>query len=1316
MTMRVRVLEDAAARDARERDVCIDVVAHDATAGDLARALGWDALAVDGRAVDEGEPLHACGLHEAAILSPSEPRRSIRHVVVVELAVTGGLDAGRRFLLPSGDAVIGRGRVDVHLDHRTVSRRHARLRVGRSGPPSIADLGSTNGTWVGPVAAGVAAVELDPADECRLGALRLTVRAQDGADPPARASSFNRPPRSPLPPVPAEVVPPRRPDPPPARVPINVASVLAPLAIAAAMVLVVRNAALALFAVLSPVVLIANAWENRHRSRREVRRGERRWAAELARFETDVEAAAEAARERLGAICPDLAEVARRAARTSPALWQRRPREDDFLHVRIGSGVRIRDGPITVDLRHGPLGIVGPRGPALAVARGVVAQVAVHHGPADVTITALVDPSATDEWDWLKWLPHAAPATSGQTAFAVVHGADLLTGRASPARVLFAADGVSGVVVAATTDELPARCAAVLELDGDDGVGELSLVGDGARTTLMADGMAADVARALACALAPIDDPELPAGVTALPASVRLVDLLAPAAIDRRRNPGLRAPLGAGIDGVVMLDLVADGPHALVAGTTGSGKSELLRALVAGLAACNTVEHLALALVDFKGGTAFAACARLPHVVGFVTDLDEALAARALRCLEAELRFRERVLRDAGANDITDYLAQPRRAPLPRLVVVVDEFATLRDELPDFVSALVGVAQRGRGLGVHLVLATQRPSGAVSDDIRANTNIRIALRVQDAPDSTDVIGAPDAASLPRALPGRALVRLGPAEVVTVQAAFVGGPAVRGPRPRVVVTPFALTPVGDHEREPTTEHAPAATDLSVLVDSIVEDHHRRGLAPPRRLWPPPLPADVELDTVVSVAVAAPNAQTDLLPFLLLDDPDAQAQHVGGWRPRAGNLLLLGGPGSGATTALASIALSLARTCPPDAAHLYAIDLGAGELVALDGLPQCGAVVVAGEVERLRRLVRFLVCELAERRSRGAVACRCLPAIVVLVDGAGALTGAVEGIDGLALLDDLTSVVAGGPEVGIAFALAADRAGAVPAALAALATDRLVFRSADGYELVSLGVNPRDVGELPPGRAVAFPSRFLAHVARPTVPLAEAVVAVARSVPPPVSPPAAIGVLPAVVPVAAVAPGSVGASRPWRLSIAVADDDLRGAALPIHEAEHVLVAGPARSGRTTALLAIEAAFRHAVPDGTVTVVAPPRSPLAPRAGAPVPARGPALVLVDDADRIDDDDGVLAALLAGTDVHPDVHVVAAARSDALRARYDHWTRAVRRSGLGLLLQPDVDVDGDLLGVRLPRRPPIARLAGRGYLVADGAVRLVQLASPAP
>ena len=258
---------------------------------------------------------------------------------------------------------------------------------------------------------------------------------------------------------------------------------------------------------------------------------------------------------------------------------------------------------------------------------------------------------------------------------------------------------------------------------------------------------------------------------TGLPASCRLLDVLGldppdAGAIAARWQAGVsgrsgggstRAVIGACYDGPFGVDLRQDGPHGLIAGTTGAGKSELLQTLIASLACANRPDEMTFVLVDYKGGSAFKDCAHLPHVTGLVTDLDAHLTQRALASLSAELTRRERVLAAAGAKDIEDYTErgglQPRYRPLPRLVIVIDEFASLVRDLPDFVTGLVGIAQRGRSLGIHLILATQRPSGVVSADIRANTNLRIALRVTDAAESADVIDAPDAAQISRAHPG-----------------------------------------------------------------------------------------------------------------------------------------------------------------------------------------------------------------------------------------------------------------------------------------------------------------------------------------------------------------------------------------------------------------------------------------------------------------------------------------------------------------------------------------------------------------------------------
>ena len=222
-------------------------------------------------------------------------------------------------------------------------------------------------------------------------------------------------------------------------------------------------------------------------------------------------------------------------------------------------------------------------------------------------------------------------------------------------------------------------------------------------------------------------------------------------------DPTPRAVVGGTPEGPFVIDLVRDGPHVLVGGTTGSGKSEFLRTLVTSLALSSPPDELAFVLVDFKGGAAFGPCTALPHVVGLVTDLDDHLVARALASLRAELRRRERLFAEVGAGDL-EALPAPTSGPtseaIPRLVVVVDELRALVEELPDFVSGLVRLAALGRSLGVHLVLATQRPSGAVSAEIQANVSLRIAFRMRDRADSLDVLDDDAAAVISPGTPGR----------------------------------------------------------------------------------------------------------------------------------------------------------------------------------------------------------------------------------------------------------------------------------------------------------------------------------------------------------------------------------------------------------------------------------------------------------------------------------------------------------------------------------------------------------------------------------
>jgi S-DNA-T family DNA segregation ATPase FtsK/SpoIIIE len=1080
----------------------------------------------------------------------------------------------------------------------------------------------------------------------------------------------------------------------------------------------------------------------------------------------------------------------------------RRAELPDELREALEESAVIPGAPMPVDLSEGGVvGIVGDRTAALALARSLICQAAVLSGPADLPVMVLTNPEAAFEWDWAKWLPHTRDATGagrmlsdhpdlstamvearlkaaesqdrfarpepssarqvGPTLLAVVDDEKLTEGRKAPTRSLLRGEAglVAGIVIASRAERLPALCTTVIDMTDPDGPASLTLPQKGLHIPeFMAAGMADDVARECARLMARFEDPELDIVGAGLPASIRLLPLLdlehcsAEAVLARWKAGGVdprpAGPVGVTEKGIFSIDFVADGPHGLVGGTTGAGKSELLRTMVAGLAASVDPDHLTFVLVDFKGGSAFDECAKLPHTVGMVTDLDEHLAERALRCLEAELKYRERMLRAAAAIDLPDYLRNnPGSEPLPRLLVIIDEFATLKAELPDFIDALVGVAQRGRSLGVHMLLATQRPQGAISENIKANTNLRIALRVQDKTDSVDVIAVPDAANIPRNAPGRAYVRLGPNEVVAMQSALSTGARDEASQVHVDLAPFVYGPDPRAPEPPPPADADAAglagldglgaaapvaeTDLSVLVAAIDEAFAATGRPKPRRPWPEPLPGEVDLDGVIELARAAadPGEPPGFVPFAMADDPEAQTQYPVGWVPEDGNLLLCGIGGSGTTTALSSLALSLARLHDPDDLHIYVLDFGAGELAALEPVPHVGAVIQAGERERQTRLVRHLRAELDRRRELGAAAVRREPTIVVLIDGWSAMAAEYGDYTSESVLELFSRVFADGPEVGLLTVIGADRASAVPMRLASLVRQRFALRLADLADYSMFGVRSSAVPKMVPGRAIVGGTGQVIQVARPRAGVAAAAVRSAGGGSTLQRPPVRIATLATQVSPDELGRGAQLEQRPWTIPVGIAERTLDTAELVAYQGEHVLICGPARSGRSSVLRLMAGLCRQARDDLTVIAVAGPRSPLPtePLVDATVApstvgealmplvdgASGAVLVLVDDAEAVEDSGGVMERL--GTIDRPGLLVVAAGRNDGIRTGYSHWTRALRRSKLGILLRPDVDLDGDILGTKLPRRAPVAMVAGRGYLINSGDVpELIQLAEP--
>ncbi|MEY9855823.1 S-DNA-T family DNA segregation ATPase FtsK/SpoIIIE [Catenulispora sp. GAS73] len=1024
--------------------------------------------------------------------------------------------------------------------------------------------------------------------------------------------------------------------------------------------------------------------------------------------------------------------------------------------------------PVVVDIgAGGVVGLEGDRRAALAAARSLLVQGVVGSGPADVTVAVFTDADRLADWDWTKWLPHGADRRSGSARLTavgrdqsdalargllaaeaahgdskdrpvllvIVDGADLLEGRPCPLRDLLATSSVScgGIVI---TRRLPALCTAIVTVT-PEGKGSLRDVTTGEETLdVLIAGVADDQARTVSRALARYEDPELRVEGAGLPDRLNLLPLLGLASVTgeevaahwSQRVAALRvqAVLGVTERDLFTIDLDDDGPHGLIAGTTGSGKSELLRTLIASMAVDADPEHLTFALVDYKGGGALDECARLPHVVGLVTDLDEQLSERALRCLEAEVHHRERLLRDAGLSHVRDYQRlrdreRPDLEPMPRLVVVIDEFATLVKALPDFVDALVSVAQRGRSLGVHLIMATQRPSGSVSDAIKNNVKLRIALRLESTSDSDDVIDNPAAAGIGSRQWGRGYYRLSAREVLPVQTALSTGitPAAAVTAP-VILAPFRLG-VAVHESMTTDEDAP--TDLQRLVAAAREAAALAGFAEPRRPWPDPLPSVVPMNGLPQTAARGLHSQTPRLPaFALADDPDRQTQYAVGWDPGEGNLLIYGAVGAGTSTALAALALSIARTRSPDSHHIFAIDLGAGDLAPLAALPHTGAHIGAAEKERQIRLIRLLRKELDSRKATGYQGDT--PQWLVLVDNFGALAADFDKDAGrTSLFEDLTRVFADGPAVGIRFAMTADRVGAVYSAWSSLARQKLVMRMADPNEYGSFDVPRSAVPGYVPGRALVPATRQVIQIAWPGEDWDEAVAEVAHRWSGAAATAPHIGSLPQEVAAADLgSPASTG-PEPWRIPLGIGAETLGPVGLTLYEHEHALIAGPQRSGRSTALCTVVQATLSSANPPAIIAVALRRSPLravtgltalvtdyADLAAALAGATGDTLLVVDDAETVEDELGILDRWIA--EARSGQHLIAAGRAEGLRRVYAHWTQKVRESRAGVLLVPDYDLDGELLGAVLPRHDRMAPIPGRGFLVVEGETTGIQLA----
>ncbi|GGM70457.1 cell division protein FtsK [Lentzea pudingi] len=1347
------------------RDVVLECEAGDLV-GDVLHLLraelrGGGAPLVDGLPLDPAQRVSTSPLKNGAVVTtePSFARRPAASGAV--LRVISGEDTDLAVPLRPGVPVrVGRGsEVDVDLADLDVSRLHCELRWdGRTA--RVADLGSRNHTFVsGREVKGEQVV--GPDEYVQAGGTRLVVdrtgfRPAEVEDDGEGGLRVARAPRvRPRPWAGAQIDFPREPEP----LQENDFPMLVPLlgtaALAVGALFISRHLGYVLISIAVGLIgTFGMRWWYKRSHRRQTAA---RLAAHEAKVEvrrTELQAAADEESAHLHATLPSTASLIAVGADRDHRLWQRQRLDDDWLHLRLGTtnrktSARLRDEPAGCEipvLTGAPLGLSLADQPALGVAgmphqtipvvNALLVQSAVLHGPDELRI-AVIAPGV-DDLGWARWLPHVK-ASSGELRAAwraeqvePLVGAllDLVQDRESTvapqhvvvlvgASELLRVPGVTDLLdrgpeaglrflcVDGAAHQLPSVCRAVLDLAG----GVLRRDRDDPLPFAPERVSRADAER-VARSLAPLRVVGQRTG-GALPEIVRSRDLIGKPDAEAVRAAWRLKPaetavcVGVSSTGNFVLDIVRDGPHAVVVGTTHAGKSGFLVTLITGLAAVSTPEQLNFLFIDYKGGATVRRLSQLPHVVGVADNLSGD-PTRVLAVLRAELERRQRQLRSANAENIAEYRAKasvnPALPPFPRLVVVVDELAELNARLDQAVDELISVARTGATLGVHLVLATQLP-GDVAGKITGNVALRVCLRVEERAESTDIIGKPHAAAIGQHQRGRAFI-LRSSVLHEVQTAFSSSPVVESEAANTLLHPREWWQTDVPMRDGDVTSA-SRTDVDDLVEAIREAAD--GLTPPFATWVDPLPEVVGLDEILLTRHQLPIGVQEVL---------AEQAHRPLTLPLGtGHLAVVGAAQSGRTSALRAMAVGLMDTNSPDEVHLHVIDSYRGLAGALASAPHCGVAVDADQTWRVDRLLTRLEAEVDERLSllarRGASSVAELwatggdgpPHLVLLVDGPEVL------MDDYDRTDRVLRLLRRGVAAGLT-ACVALRESEAKQKLLELCPHRLVLALTDDSRGGTVGLPSRrtTVGN-PAGRGVWIEDRsevqapLLAGQSQRDVVIAAADAARARSTSMRSAP---ITVDPLPEDLSLDHPVMSAVDGRGHAVLGVAGDRLAAVGVDVlREHRTLLVAGPRRSGRSTAVCSI--AISLARSGLRVVLVGGRKSP----AYANAVAHGIDLVsaedLPSDVDVVVVDDADLAADDAAL-VRAPVLVGAVDVERAGMAPYgNELMKRLVAARAGVLLSPPGGTTA--LGVKVPRPAGFSNPPGRAYLVLDGDMVLGQV-----
>lgn len=713
-------------------------------------------------------------------------------------------------------------------------------------------------------------------------------------------------------------------------------------------------------------------------------------------------------------------------ARQESSSFQMEDDEVKALTDQIIEETKIVDNvPARVSLgKYASFGIVGNRDKEIQLVKNMLISLCTSHCYEDVRIVGIFDESERHIWEPLKWLPHIWDdnkqfrylAFGKQRAHAICETiSDLITARQSGSdqsyfkkqrqlphyvlifgskeivekenvmRSLFQADvsdGITSLFVFNDLYSLPHYCRFIIDVDNNPCAYDSTAANDKAFFT-MDQPLSIREFDAFARRMSAIEldgfskKAGIPDSVTFLDGfGVERVEQLNALARWSSSQPynTLAAPIGVlSGDETFYFDIheKAYGPHGLVAGTTGSGKSEILQTWILSMALTYHPHDVVFVLIDYKGGGMASLLEPLPHVVGKITNIGSNIG-RSLISLQSEIKRRQRLFDEAGVNHIDKYQRLYKNGmtaePLPHLIIVADEFAELKKEEPEFMSGLISASRVGRSLGVHLVLATQKPGGIVDDQIQSNSRFRLCLKVQDITDSREMIKRPDAARLTR--PGRAYIRVGEDEYFDLfQSYYSGAPYIEQDRQNDKDS-FDVSFVDiDGSRSQLVQKSKKASsdkdELQAVVEYIVRTAEQQRIKALDGPWLPELPEVISLRDLDQDMRSASWPQ---LPVGIYDNPKAQQQGIQKIDFSVeGHYAVYGTSGTGKTTLIKTILFGIGRYYDPTEITAYIIDAGGWSLSAFSSMPNVGGVALDSEEEKINKL-QTLITEEFERRKK------------------------------------------------------------------------------------------------------------------------------------------------------------------------------------------------------------------------------------------------------------------------------------------------------------------------------------------------------------